>query len=84
MPKLTLPERFLLCRHRMRITQQALASLLRVSRKTVSTLENGGTIEPATIERFLILEQRYIDKLKEERKNRRLKGQSNANSRTGD
>ena len=58
MPRLTIPERFLLTRRRMGLTQQQLAKILRVSRKTVNTVENGGTIRRETIERFAVLEKR--------------------------
>lgn len=58
MPRLTIPERFLLTRRRMGLTQQQLAKILRVSRKTVNTVENGGVIRRETIDRFTVLEKR--------------------------
>lgn len=58
MPRLSIAERFLLCRKRMRLTQVELAKILRVSRKTVSTVETGGKILDSTVERFYILEKR--------------------------
>ena len=57
--RLSMAERFVLIRKRMNLTQTRLAQLLSVSRRTVSRVESGRNhVQPSTIERFKMLEQR--------------------------
>jgi DNA-binding XRE family transcriptional regulator len=57
--KITLAERFLLLRRRMRITQSELGHLLEVSRRTINRREKDrAKTRQATVARFMILEGR--------------------------